>query len=202
MASLSNDPGGRRRILFIDPDGNRKAIRLGKISKRQAESVKLRIEDLAGAKISGSTPSDETCRWLASIDDDLRDKLAAVGLAESRESATLGKFVQNYIEKRGETIKPGTMQVWRLTQKNLRGFFGDAKRLRDISPGDAEDFRNHLLSSGLGEATTRKRCAVSSQMLRYAMKHRSCPAIRLKMYRRLTWRPAITPLSIMTLRYR
>lgn len=83
MASLANDPGGRRRILFIDADGGRKSLRLGKISRRQAESVKLRIEDLAGAKLSGGTPSDETSRWLASIDDALRDKLATVGLAET-----------------------------------------------------------------------------------------------------------------------
>ena len=60
---------------------------------RHAEAVKLRIEDLAGAKLSGSTPSDETSRWLASINDSLRDKLAAVGLAERRESAVLGEFV-------------------------------------------------------------------------------------------------------------
>ena len=29
MASISNDPGGRRRILFVDPSGDRKAIRGG-----------------------------------------------------------------------------------------------------------------------------------------------------------------------------
>ncbi len=33
MASLANDPGGRRRILFVDSEGNRKAIRLGKKTK-------------------------------------------------------------------------------------------------------------------------------------------------------------------------
>ena len=139
--------------------------------KRQAEAVKLRIEDLAGAKLSGSTPSDETSRWLASINDSLRDKLAAVGLAERRESAVLGEFVHQYIDNRCETIRPGTMQVWKLTQQNLQAFFGDFKRVRDIAPGDADDFRTHLLSSGLSESTTRKRCAIASQLLRYAVKH-------------------------------
>ena len=47
MASIANDPGGRRRILFVNPAGQRKAIRLGKVSKRAAEAVKLHVERLA-----------------------------------------------------------------------------------------------------------------------------------------------------------
>ncbi len=38
MASLANDPGGRRRILFVDTEGNRKTIRLGKMSNEQTTS--------------------------------------------------------------------------------------------------------------------------------------------------------------------
>ena len=64
------------------------------------------------------------------------------------------------------------MQVWRLTQRNLFDHFGEDKVLRDITDGDAEDFRNHLLTNGLGESTTRKRCATASMMFRYAVKHR------------------------------
>ena len=32
MASIGTDPGGLRRILFVAPDGERKTIRLGKMS--------------------------------------------------------------------------------------------------------------------------------------------------------------------------
>ena len=42
MASIVRDPNGRKRILFFNADGNRKVIRLGKMSQRQAEAVKLR----------------------------------------------------------------------------------------------------------------------------------------------------------------
>lgn len=30
MASMSNDGNGLRRVLFVRPDGRRKAVRLGK----------------------------------------------------------------------------------------------------------------------------------------------------------------------------
>jgi len=53
MASISTDKKtGRRRILFVCPDGNRKSVRLGKMTKKQAESVKLFIEDLLAGKTS------------------------------------------------------------------------------------------------------------------------------------------------------
>ena len=39
MASVVDDPNGRRRILFVAPDEKRKTIRLGKIDRRTAESV-------------------------------------------------------------------------------------------------------------------------------------------------------------------
>ena len=46
MASISNDPNGRRRILFIGANGKRQAIRLGKVPLRYAESTKVKVEDL------------------------------------------------------------------------------------------------------------------------------------------------------------
>ena len=59
LASLSNDPGGRRRIQFVDGEGNRKSIRLGKLTKRAAETVKHHVEQLNGAAITQTTPHDE-----------------------------------------------------------------------------------------------------------------------------------------------
>lgn len=37
MASISRDPGGYRRVLFVAADGTRKTIRLGKVSQRLAD---------------------------------------------------------------------------------------------------------------------------------------------------------------------
>ena len=49
MASLVNDPGGKRRIQFVSPDGTRRTIRLGKTTKRIALAFKLRVEHLVNA---------------------------------------------------------------------------------------------------------------------------------------------------------
>lgn len=189
MASISSDPNGRKRILFFNSAGERKAIRLGKVSQRQAESVKVRVEMLVAAKITGTAPDDETTRWVRDRDEALREKLAAVGLIEPPKRATLGLFVADYIAKRAALVKPGTLLMERQTQASLLTFFGADKRLRDITEGDAVDFRNSLLTEGgvpikrcgpklvdrerapLAEATVRKRCSVAGKIFRYAMRH-------------------------------
>jgi hypothetical protein len=51
MASIATDQNGRRRILFIAPDGRRPTVRLGKVSQRAAESVKHRVEQLLECKM-------------------------------------------------------------------------------------------------------------------------------------------------------
>ena len=58
MASLCNDKKtGRRRILFVDPDGVRKTVRLGTTTKRDAESFKGWLERLlAAAELAESLP--------------------------------------------------------------------------------------------------------------------------------------------------
>ena len=47
MTSISNDPNGRRRVLFINAKGDRNTVRLGKVSLRYAQAVRIKIEYLA-----------------------------------------------------------------------------------------------------------------------------------------------------------
>ena len=44
VASLSTDSAGRRRIQFVDTNGKRRAVRLGKVSMREASEIKTKIE--------------------------------------------------------------------------------------------------------------------------------------------------------------
>ena len=67
MASIG-DENGRKRILFMAPDGKRKTIRLGKVAKRQAEAVKIHVEQLAHAFSTNTAPPLATSQWLASLD--------------------------------------------------------------------------------------------------------------------------------------
>ena len=82
MASISSDSRGNRTVQFMGKDGRRRSVRLGKVSRKQAVAVKLKVEDLAAASITGHTASDETSRWVAGLDATLRDRLAAVGVGE------------------------------------------------------------------------------------------------------------------------
>jgi hypothetical protein len=83
MASIANDPNGRRRILFVAPDESRKTIRLGKCDRKSAEAIARHVEALLAAKIGGQPVPRDTAAWLANIGVALRDKLAAVGLVEA-----------------------------------------------------------------------------------------------------------------------
>ncbi len=68
MATIGNDAGGHKRILFVAGDGKRKTIRLGKVSAKQANAFKVKLESLVGQTITGVV-NDEVSRWLADLDD-------------------------------------------------------------------------------------------------------------------------------------
>ena len=94
MASISNDPNGRRRILFVAPDGSRKTIRLGKMDRKSAEAINRHVEALLSAKIGGQPAPRDTASWIASIGDEIQGKLAAVGLLKAPKRELLGEFLR------------------------------------------------------------------------------------------------------------
>lgn len=169
MASVSNDPGGLRRILFIDGQGNRRSVRLGAVSQRQAEAVRIKIEDLVSAKITGHTPADETSRWLADLDDRLYAKLARVGLAKPRESVGLKAFIDAYINGRVD-IKPRTKFQLESARGYLLEHFRPDVPLRDVSPGDAEAWRLFMVGTGRADNTIRRATGRARQFFAAAVR--------------------------------
>ena len=155
MASISNDPNGRRRIQFLNTDGQRKTIRLGKVSLRHAESVKVKIEDLVSASITGGSPRDDTTRWLASLDAALHDKLAHAGLVDSREAAKLDDFIAAYLAQRVD-LKPGTVRVMEQARRHLVRFIGEDADVRRITTAQADAYKAHLLGERRARATVNK----------------------------------------------
>jgi len=170
MASIGKDPNGRKRILFVDQDGSRKTVRLGKVSMKQANAFKVKLEGLVSGRLSGSM-SDETARWIAEIPDDAHAKLAAVGLVQPRQSKLLGPFLDEYMNGRTD-VKLATLTNLGHTRRNLNGFFGETKPLRAITEGDADLWRVYLKGQGLAEPTIRKRCRNAKQFFRAAMRHK------------------------------
>ncbi len=178
MASIANDKNGSRRILFIAPDGKRKTIRLGKISKRAAEAVKFRVEQLLAAKLTGHAIETDTAGWLAKLEPLMADKLARVGLIPKRDTineATLACFIEAYIQRRTDT-SPDTRRIWRQTARKLADYFGAEKPLTDFTRGDATDWRLSLIDSGLADASVRKHCAFAKHFFSQAVDHELIPA--------------------------
>ena len=171
MASIGKDKNGRRRILFVAPDGKRKTIRLGKMPQRAAEAIKVKVENLVGSAVSGCGWDNETARWVAELDDTLANRLAAVGLIQGRERATLDAFIESYFETRSD-VKSATIINWGHTRRNLVEFFGANKPLRDVTRGDADEWRLSLIAGGLSDNTVRKRCSNAKQFFNAALRKR------------------------------
>ena len=176
MASLSNDPGGRRRIIFTAPDGNRTAIRLGKLPKKAAEAIKARIEALLAARVSGCAWDNPLAEWVSNLDEQLGDKLVKVGLIRNNPKAsndTLGSFLDGYAASR-PTLKSNTKRNHRVTTNHLVNHFGREKRLRAISPGDADQWREHLLMD-MAPTTVAREVKRARQFFRAAVRQRLIP---------------------------
>ena len=172
MASIIREPNGRKTIQFVGPDGKKRPkVRLGKVSQKQAEAVKVHVEQLVAAIITGHAVEDETARWVAQRDQRMADKLARVGLIPKRKVATLEAFIDAYVADRDD-VKPSTTRHYYQARRDLVEFFGSETPLRDVTPGDAESFRRHLLRKGLGENTVRRRCGRAKQFFKAAVRQR------------------------------
>jgi integrase len=145
MASISNDPGGRRRITFKNKDREHKTIRLGKVSRRLAEEVKIKVEAINAAATHGVAIDGETVEWLSKIGDALHAKFAKVGFVDFRKPSgargqtVLGEFLECYIAGRTD-VKPRTRINLDLARRRLLEYFGADKALDQITAGDAKDW--------------------------------------------------------------
>ena len=174
MASLSYNPTtGRAVVQFPGAGRKRKSIRLGRTTRKQAESARGYIEDLIACRVGGTAPRPATVEWLAGLPGVIRRRLERVGLVEPqarRECPTLAEWVRAYIESRTD-VKAGTKLNLQQTEKSLVACFGAGKRLADFTVADAEDF-GRFLRVHLAEATARRRCKRARQFFQAAVKRR------------------------------
>ena len=149
MASIVDDGNGYRRILFF-LDGQRKTVRLGKATDKQAKTAKVHIEQLVSAYGLHGVTDDATIRWLTDIDDQTHDRLARTGLVAKRESAMLGPWLASYMAGRSD-LKPGSRAVLEWTIGKLLAQFDAKTPLRAITRNQASEWRTALQAGELSE---------------------------------------------------
>lgn len=170
MATLSTSKS-RHRIQLFDTDGKRRSLSIGKMPKKSAEYIRTRVDDLESAAIGGHSPSRETSSWLSELGQTMKDKLAKVGLIEPTDASTLKGFIDEYLASRTD-IKQSTREHIQRAGDSLTEFFGNDKRLRDITEGDADRWRLSLMKGGLADNTVRRRCGRAKQIFRAAIRKR------------------------------
>jgi integrase len=174
MASVVNDPGGRKRILFVAPDESRKAIRLGKRSLKDAEAIARHVEALLAAKIGGQPLPRDTASWLADIGPALYRRLGRVGLVSPRQEnvgdVALGHLVDSFIAGRDD-LKPNTRNAFIQTRKALVRHFGKDKPISAVNVGDADEWAA-ALRKDYAPATVATFVKKARQMFRHAVRKR------------------------------
>ncbi|MEQ8847560.1 tyrosine-type recombinase/integrase [Botrimarina sp.] len=185
MATLSKEPdakskrtgkvlrGGYRIQVMID--GQRRSIRLGKMPKAQADNARRHVEALASARIDGSAPPEPTAAWVGGLSDTLRGRLERAGLVrprDARSGMTVGELVDKFRASKFPNYKPRSKATVDMGLKAVLRIMGSETLVRDVTPGDCEDYSNQLKSEGLSKATVHKRCSIATSLFRYAMKHR------------------------------
>jgi integrase len=176
MPSLSKEKSGGWRIQVIGPDEKRRSIRFSGVNKRAAESILCYVGHLEASAKAHTTWDPETAAWVGKLEAPFYKKLVKAMLVPPRAPAPdskpqevrLGEFLDSYIASRTD-IKQGTLKHLMLVKENLVSHFGADKLLRDITPGDADDFRRALSQ---GDNTVRRICGRAKQFFRAAVRKR------------------------------
>jgi integrase len=183
MATLSTETyvgkGGTKsttyRVLIGGGRRPRRTIRLGDVSERIANEAKARIEALETANRTGTAVDRTTATWLSAIHDNVHEKLAKVGLVESREPAIeepaveeveLGVLVDRYVASRSK-LKPNTLRNYETTKRLLVEHFGRERSVGSIHAGHARDYREWLVGK-YSPATVSREIKRARQYFEYA----------------------------------
>ena len=170
MASVVDDPNGRRRILFVAPDEKRKTVRLGKIDRRTAESIARHLEMLLAAKIGGQPVSRETAVWLSTIAPKLKTKFAKVGLIETEQTLSVKQYLTDWLTNRKAAEHAvASLLAWGQSVREMNTLFGD-RSLTSLTHADGEVYRGAMQGRKLRSTTVHKRLGHARQMLEDAVR--------------------------------
>jgi hypothetical protein len=175
MASLNKTPTGFT-VQFSSLDGKRRSIRLGYLTRTQAEGIKGWIERINAAQLAGLPLDEDSARWLSRLGDTLHDRIAATRLTSKRSSGLLGAHLRHYLSEHSLGLAASTRSLWEYTIGNLLACFDENQPLRELTTAHGERFRLWCKSQGMSENTIRRRCGLARQFLAPAVVQRRLEA--------------------------
>jgi integrase len=139
------------RVVIRRKKKRPQSVRLGAVSKQQAEITRNRINALVAAQTIGCAIDADTTAWLARIDDWLYEKLVKADLVAPRKPTvveappvvTLGEHLDKLFAARPRKKRTTARNELR-ARRLLESYFGKDKPLESITPGDGDDYRAWL----------------------------------------------------------
>ncbi|HMN40853.1 MAG TPA: hypothetical protein PKE29_08395 [Phycisphaerales bacterium] len=171
MANIAHDPNGYKRVCFTNGEGDPKAIRLGKASRKAAESFRLRVESLLSNSELNHPLDAELCAWLNDLSPKMHARLVRVGLAQPRveaQTVTLAGMLAAFFA--GVAVKPATRVRMKQAEAALVGFFTESRDVATIADADADAWRAQLKTDGYAPATISRTVLYARQMFRWGMR--------------------------------
>jgi integrase len=154
MASLICDATSGCKTIQLnvrEGDGKRPKINLGSMPKKDAQTIKSKVQAIIAGKRSQRPVDAETADWIAKLEHGLAKRLAQLGLISPRETSadqprqTVAAFVDDYLVKR--TVKAGTKRNHTQTRNYLVEYLGKDRRLDVVTRLDAEQWQDWLRST-------------------------------------------------------
>ena len=164
--------GDRWQVQIYVNRYDRKTIRFGAVTEAVANDYAALADAIAEFRREHGN-ADLPLRLSREVDrlpDTIRERFTKSGLVEPVKEWTLAEWLEHYAD--GRQVKPATKVNWSHTIRNLVEFFGEDKSLQTLTRGDAERFKDYLVSLDMAHATIAKRLQNARQFFHAAVSDR------------------------------
>lgn len=155
MAYIFKRKNGSQVLVFQDAEGRRRTLGLAGVPPKVANSWLLHIEAIVTAQKHQTGVPEQTARWINTLNDDFHERFSQLGLLRTRQTETIGSWLEKSLESRRRMVKPASMVKLEQTSRVLLEFFDPKMPLKSITAEQAGDWSRYLTERGLAKATTR-----------------------------------------------
>jgi integrase len=164
MGSVCNR-GGKYEIQFRDHADRPRTIRLGGVSRADANDFERNLDRLVRERAMGYRPSRVTAAWLEGLGSRATKKLHQFGLIDLHNSeVTVGELIEAH--RKSLAVEESTERNIKNATDNIAEFFRSGTLISRVTVGDARTFRGWLAKEGSAKATSLASTTVSRRMRR------------------------------------